>query len=170
MLTIREITSDDAAAFLDLCLRLDGETAFMMFEPGERNTTVAQQRDMITAALASSNSTIIVAEADGELAGYVAAYGGEFNRIRHSAYVVAGVRQAFAGQGIGTRLFAELDAWAMRHGVHRLELTVRTDNGAAIRLYHRMGYDVEGTRRRSLRVDDHVVDELYMAKLFALPA
>ncbi len=166
MVTIREITTTDAPSFLDLCRQLDRETTFMMYEPGERTTSVEQQQSMIAEVLASVNSTIIVAEVDGDLVGYVAASGGEFNRIRHSAYVVAGVRQGFAGQGIGTLLFSALDAWAVSHSVHRLELTVRVDNEAAIRLYKRMGFDVEGARRHSLLVDGEYVDELCMAKLY----
>jgi RimJ/RimL family protein N-acetyltransferase len=168
MLTIRDITADDAAAFLDLCLTLDRETPFMMYEPGERTTTIDQQRDMLTDVIASSNSTIIVADVGVQLAGYVAATGGEFNRIRHSAYVVAGLRQAFAGQGIGTQLFAALDVWAVAHAIQRLELTVRVDNDAAIRLYQRTGFEIEGTKRRSLVVKGEYIDELYMAKLFDL--
>lgn len=165
MLTIREITPDDAEAFLDLCLRLDHETAFMMYEPGERSTTVEEQRALISGTLESPNSTIIVAGSDSTLAGYVSASGGEFNRNRHSAYVVAGVRQEFAGQGIGKRLFTELDGWAARTGIQRLELTVRVDNAPAINLYQRMGYEIEGTKRRSLLLDGEFVDEFYMARL-----
>jgi RimJ/RimL family protein N-acetyltransferase len=50
-------------------------------------------------------------------------------------------------------------------GIQRLELTVRVDNAAAIHLYQRMGYEIEGTKRRSLLVDGEFVDELYMARL-----
>ena len=169
MMTIRDITIDDAAAFLDLCLTLDHETAFMMYEPGERKTTVDQQRDILTAVIASPNSTIIVADAGTHLAGYVSASGGEFRRIHHSAYIVAGVRQSYAGRGIGTQLFAALDTWAVANAIQRLELTVRIDNAAAIRLYQRTGYEIEGTRRRSLLVDGELVDELSMAKLIDTP-
>jgi RimJ/RimL family protein N-acetyltransferase len=169
LLTIREITPDDAVAFLDLCLCLDRETSFMMYEPDEREASAAQQRAIICAMLASPNSTIIVAESAGMLAGHVSANGGEFNRIRHSAYVVAGVRQRFTGQGIGKRLFAALDTWAAQTGIQRLELTVRVDNAAAIHLYQRMGYAIEGTKRRSLLVNGEFVDELYMAKILTPP-
>lgn len=165
MPTIRPITIADTKAFLDLCLCLDAETAYMMYEPGERTTTIEQQQAIISDALTSPNSTIIVAEVDGMLAGYVSANGGEFNRIRHSAYLVAGVRQQFAGQGIGKQLFAALDAWAVEQAVERLELTVRVDNDPAIRLYQRMGYEIEGTKRQSLLVEGQFVDEFYMAKL-----
>jgi RimJ/RimL family protein N-acetyltransferase len=165
MVTIREIVPDDDARFLELCLNLDDETSFMMYEPGERQTTVAGQRETIEDVLASAHSTIIVADAGYELAGYVAATGGEFNRIRHTAYIVAGVRQSYAGQGIGTRLFGALDAWARTTDLRRLELTVRADNVAAIRLYQKMGYQVEGTKRASLLVGGELIDELYMARL-----
>lgn len=170
MVEIRHITLDDAPAFLDLCLSLDHETAFMMFEPGERTTTLDEQREAIARILAAANSTIIVAEDAGKLVGHVSAYGGEFNRIRHSAYIVVGVRQAAAGQGIGTRLFTELDAWAAENDVLRLELTVRVDNQHAIRLYQRMGFEIEGTKRKALLVDGVLIDELYMARLIARPS
>lgn len=165
MATIRHIGVDDAQQFLDLCLRLDSETSMMMYEPGERTTTVADQRDAIDRVIQSPNSAIIVAEDNEELIGYVSANGGEFARTRHIAYVVAGVRQDRAGQGIGTSLFSELDTWAKTSGIRRLELTVRVDNDPAIRLYTRHGYEIEGTRRRSLLVDDRFVDELSMAKI-----
>jgi RimJ/RimL family protein N-acetyltransferase len=165
MVTIREILPDDAARFLELCLNLDAETSFMMYEPGERQTTVAGQRDIIEQIRSTAHSTIIVADTGRELAGYVAANGGEFNRVRHTAYIVAGVRQAYAGQGIGTLLFTALDEWARTTELRRLELTVRADNAAAIHLYQKMGYDIEGTKRDSLLVVDELVDELYMAKL-----
>jgi RimJ/RimL family protein N-acetyltransferase len=137
----------------------------MLLEADERTTTVAEQRAAIVAVLASDNATILVADAGSELAGYVAATGGSHRRERCTAYIVAGVRQAHAGQGIGTRLFGELEAWARRCGLHRLELTVQTRNEAAVRLYTKMGYAIEGRRRQPLLVDGLYVDEHYMAKL-----
>jgi RimJ/RimL family protein N-acetyltransferase len=166
---IRAISEDDARRFLDLCTALDDESTLMMYERGERPTEIYAQRDAIRAVLASENSTIIVADADGVLAGYVGAVGGEFNRTRHSAYVVAGVRAAYGGQGIGTALFVALDAWARQHDILRLELTVQSRNAAAIGLYRKMGYEIEGTKRRSLVIDGVCVDELYMAKLLDAP-
>jgi RimJ/RimL family protein N-acetyltransferase len=162
---IREVAPQDAARFLALCLALDAETTYMMLEPGERQTTVAEQRAEIAATLASGNSTILVAAAGHELAGYVAVTGGRYRRERQTGYIVAGVRQAYAGQGLGTRLFEALEVWARAHGLHRLELTVQGRNTAAVRLYTRQGFEIEGTRRQPLLVAGAFVDELYMAKL-----
>jgi RimJ/RimL family protein N-acetyltransferase len=78
---------------------------------------------------------------------------------------VVGIRHKFAGQGIGKKLFEALERWAVEHGLHRLELTVMCHNERAIRLYQKMGYNIEGVKQDSLRVDGRYVDEYYMAKI-----
>ncbi len=165
MIEIREIRPDDAEDFLRLCLQLDQETRFMMLEPGERHASIDEQRSEIARILERENSTILVATDDDRIVGYVAAYGGEFRRNRHSAYIVAGVLTSHAGKGIGSRLFSHLVDWARTVSVTRLELTVMRDNAAAIALYHKIGFIDEGTRRHSLIVDGKYVDEFAMALL-----
>ncbi len=44
---IRFIMERDAESFLELCKKIDKETEFMLFEEGERVTTVEQQHNMI---------------------------------------------------------------------------------------------------------------------------
>lgn len=97
---VREVHGGDAHAFLDLLTRIDAETDFMLLEAGERRTTVGEQRERITGLLSKDNQTILVAESNGQLVGYLVAIGGEFKRIRHRAYVVIGVLQAFTSQQI----------------------------------------------------------------------
>jgi RimJ/RimL family protein N-acetyltransferase len=165
VLTIRAIRQSDAQAFLELCLRLDDETRFMMYEPGERRTTVAEQAAAIRSLIAADRDTILVAESDGQLVGYVAATGGEFRRRAHARYIVAGVLLSHAGQGIGSRLFAELERWARDKGLHRLELSVMVHNAAGIGLYRKHGFEIEGTLRHNVQVVGEYVDEYAMAKL-----
>jgi RimJ/RimL family protein N-acetyltransferase len=166
---IRKIELEDAARVLALRLRLDAESRFMMLEPGERATSVEDQRAEIAAIQAQANSAVFLAEiGDGALAGYLSAEGGVFRRNRHVAYIVVGVLEEFAGRGIASALFRALEAWAPAHGIHRLELTVMAHNQRALRLYRRMGFVEEGTRRRAVRVDGKFVDELAMAKLIDL--
>jgi len=162
---VREVREGDAQAFLDLQTRIDSETEFMLLEVGERRTTVGEQRERIKGILSTENQTIFVAESEGQLVGYLVAIGGELTRIRHRAYVVVGVLQAFRGQKIGTRLFTELEAWARHHGITRLELTVRSDNERGTGLYKKMGFEIEGVKRQSLKVNRAYEDEYYMAKI-----
>lgn len=162
---IRTIRESDAEDFLNLCKKLDEETSFMMLEPGERTTSAEAMRERIANVLSQANSTILLAECDGQLAGYIEASGGEYRRNRHSAFLVIGILQAYTGRGIGTRLFAALEEWARQQHLHRLELTVMTHNQAGVALYKKRGFEIEGVRRHAMFVDGHYVDEYYMAKL-----
>ena len=64
-----------------------------------------------------------------------------------------------------TELFQELHKWAQSQNLHRLELTVKNDNEAGLALYKKMGFEIEGTKRHSLKVNDRFIDEFYMSKL-----
>ena len=165
MAEVRQVREEDAAALLQLQHQLDRETHFMMLEPDERTTTVAALAERIRGGLASGQELLWVAEDEGQLVGYVAAERGGFRRNRHVAQLVIGVAQSHAGQGLGARLFAAMEAWARQAGVRRLELTVMAHNRAGLGLYTKLGFLVEGLKRRSLCVDGAWVDEYYMGKL-----
>lgn len=167
MMAIREIQEHDARDFLELGRKLVEETQFMMLEPGERLTTVEEQRERISGTLSKDNSTILVAQSNSKLVGFVTGLGGAYRRNRHSVHVVIGILQAFTGQGLGTKLLSELEKWARGREIHRLELTVMVHNERAIGLYKKMGFEVEGTIRHSLFVNGAYVDEYYMAKLLS---
>ncbi len=165
MITIRHITIEDAAAYLNLRARLDDETKFMMLEPGERQSTIEQERERLGALLATDNSMVFLAESDGSLIGFLWASGGTYRRNHHAVHIVIGIRAAHTNQGIGTQLFQACEAWARERGLHRLELTVMTNNLLGIALYKKMGFRLEGTAPDALRIDGAYVDLHYMSKL-----
>ena len=162
---IRQITVNDAERFLNLSKALDQETTFMLLEPDERTTTVEQQQKHIETILDSDNQTMLVAEIDGQLIGFLGVFGMNVRRKKHSVYLVIGILQAYTGQGVGTKLFSELEKWAKEHDITRLELTVMVHNARAIALYKKLGFVIEGTKKHSLIIDGSYIDEYYMAKL-----
>lgn len=164
--TLRELVQEDAAALLNLQHRLDRETSYML-SPGERQSSILQVEDMIRGLGQAENSLILGAEADGELVGYLSAEGGSFSRNRHSAYIVTGILKRYQGMGIGGALFREMDQWARQCGMVRLELTVMRHNEAAVSLYTKQGFAIEGTKPKSLLVDGEWVDEYYMGKIYS---
>ena len=167
---IRTARPYDAAALLDLKRQLDEETAFMMYEPGERDSSVRDLAPELAATARSPNSVVLLAELDDQLVGYLELTGGSFRRSRATAYLVIGVRADAAGVGIGTGLLRHAKDWAAAHGLHRLELTVMAHNTRAVRLYERMGFSVEGRRSECLLVDGQFIDELTMAVILPAPA
>jgi RimJ/RimL family protein N-acetyltransferase len=165
MVQIRPIRPEDAEAYTRLLAQVDNESAFLLFEPGERTTTGAQWRTMISAMATEEVSTILVAEHEGELVGFLRARGETIRRLRHMLYLVVAVREAFAGQGIGTQLFMAVEEWARERKLHRLYLAVMTNNQRAIALYQKIGFVVEGRHLHAALVNGRYVDEYTMAKL-----
>lgn len=167
-MVIRPVTADDTVSFFEMMCLLDEETEYMMYEPGERRERTKDLSRLMAniEAAVSGGDLLLVAENDlGDIVGYIWGQRGDYNRVRHIAYVVVGIRETYRGQGIGTRLFELLEDWARENGVVRLELTVECPNEAAIRLYEKQGFVVEGTRSRAMKVNGEFVDEYYMAKI-----
>lgn len=163
----RTITADDAQAFHRMMCLLDEETDFMMFEPGEREARPGDVDRLRTSLETASGWDFLMGAVteDGEIVGYLWAQRGRPNRIRHTAHIVIGIREAYRRQGIGSELFGLLDTWAREGGVVRLELTVECANIAAIGLYEKCGFKVEGLRPESMCVSGRLVDEYYMGKV-----
>jgi len=163
---IRPLTLADAPAFLALLRLLDQETTFMLYEPGERRTTLAQLLGEIERLDHAPNRAIFVAAtAENDLAGYIAATGGSARRNRHKADLTIAVTQEHSGQGLGTRLMQTIEEWARAQGLHKLELTVMAHNERAIALYRKMGFRDEGRQADSLLVNGRYIDELSLGKL-----
>ncbi|POB10093.1 MAG: N-acetyltransferase [Sulfobacillus thermosulfidooxidans] len=167
MWTIRLIDKTDVAKFIDLQNALDKETQYMLMEPGELSDSVAEWEKRIVPFIDQPHNGFWVVEAvDGTLVGFLRARGHTPRRMAHSALIVVGIRQAYWGQGIGTQLFQILESWAKDHRIYRIELDVMVTNRCALGLYHKMGFQVEGLRRHSIRyTDGQFVDEYMMAKL-----
>jgi putative acetyltransferase len=94
-----------------------------------------------------------VALREGRLVGWcdIAPQVGEARR--HVGTLGMGVLREARHQGIGTQLMREAIATAWRRGLTRIELTVRVDNLNAKALYERTGFEVEGIKKHSMRVD-----------------
>ena len=162
---IRKIQPADAERFLSLNHRLDNETKTMLLEPGERNRDVESLQKRIEQTVLQSNEAIFVAEEDEVLIGYASIMGGHLQRMAHKASIVTGVLPQHGGKGVGTKLFTAMLNWAEGSDLYRLELTVMTHNASAIALYQKFGFEVEGTKRASLKVDGSYVDEYVMSRL-----
>ena len=167
-MTIRPVTAEDAEQLFEMMCHLDEETEFMLYEPGERRERT-QGPDGLRARLESAEAggDLVVAAVDESDApvGFLWAQRGGPRRVRHTAYIVVGIRQGYRRRGIGGEFFRRLEAWARESGVTRLELTVECANTAALHLYEKQGFRVEGLRPRSMRLNGAYADEYYMGKL-----
>ena len=101
-----------------------------------------------------------------EVVGHLALYPYPEPRRRHSGHFGMAVRDDWRRQGVGTKLMeAALDLADNWLGLTRLDLRVFAANEAALGLYRKFGFEVEGTHRRfALRAGEYA-DALVMARL-----
>jgi ribosomal protein S18 acetylase RimI-like enzyme len=78
---------------------------------------------------------LVAVDGDAVVGAVMGAYDGRRGWIYHLA-----VAQKIQGQGVGTRLIAELEARMARVGVRKINLQVRGDNAGVTAFYTRAGY------------------------------
>lgn len=61
------------------------------------------------------------------------------------------VARDWRGRGVGSALVAAAIEWGRERGLHKLSLGVFSHNDAAIALYRKHGFEVEGRRCKHIR-------------------
>ena len=86
-------------------------------------------------------------------------------RRRHACNIGMIVCESARGQGVGDALLsAFIDLACNWMGIKRIELEVYTDNAAALALYKKHGFTIEGTAKNYALKDGILVDAYLMAK------
>lgn len=112
--------------------------------------------------------TCLVALRDDEIVGQLGLEVLRPLRRRHVATLGIGVKASARRSGVGSALLtAAIDKCENWMNVRRIEIEVYTDNAAAIALYKRHGFAVEGTCRNYAFRDGRYVDAHVMARLAA---
>src|SRR5690606_30706041 len=166
-ITVREATPSDAAALLAHLKALAAEPGINIpLAPDEITMTLEQEKALLADIAESPRAIMLVAEADGALVGELSLKAISPRRaVRHVATLGMSVAQAWRGKGVGRALLTDALAWAPTAEITRVELYVYARNAAAIALYERFGFALEGRRRSFIREGDTYLDDLVMAKL-----
>lgn len=115
-------------------------------------------------ALEPDEGVVVFAVAAGGPIAWAEAYRLGSRRLAHVAMLTVAVADDWRGHGVGTALMAEIEAWARRTKVRKLQLHVRAGNQRAIALYRRLGYAVEGVLAEQVAADGGFEDEWVMAR------
>jgi GNAT superfamily N-acetyltransferase len=161
---IREALPEDGPAMMEAVGRIDEETDFLG-KPGEYR----RWRDGIEARLAlmreKRSGVYLLALAEGEIIGFLGGFGGFFRRSSGNFFIAhVGIRRAWRGHGIGTRLFIAIENWARAGGAWRLELRVDEANERGLALYNKRGFVSEGRIADAVFLDGRPHAHYWMAK------
>jgi putative acetyltransferase len=159
-ITIRHAEPGDYEALHTIlsCPRVFAGTLHLPFQ------SVEQVRKRIAEPPAGFYS--LVACVEGEVVGNLGLHTVDRPRRRHVGEMGMMVRDDWQGKGVGSALMAAMvdlaDNWL---NLVRIELTVYTDNAAAVGLYQKYGFAIEGTLRRYAFRDGEYVDAYTMARV-----
>jgi putative acetyltransferase len=108
----------------------------------------------------------LVAEVDGKVVGASGLSCRRSPRLRHVAGCGVSVRSDHWNRGVGSALLTAIldlaDNWL---NLKRVELEVFTDNAAAIHLYEKLDFVVEGTKHKYAFREGEYVDTHIMARV-----
>lgn len=102
-------------------------------------------------------------DVDGRLRGQLSVGGIQWGSLR-SAHIGYWVDQREAGRGVIPTAVALVSDHCFRElGLHRLEINIRPENRASLRVVDKLGFRAEGLRRRFLHIDGDWRDHLAFA-------
>jgi RimJ/RimL family protein N-acetyltransferase len=147
VINVRPATTDDVAAMIGLHEEVAAEGTWIATESPVDRDRLAR---LLVESIESEEQLRLVAVAgDGErVVGHLG-----FNPSGSGVmYLGMTLAADYRGQGVGTAMMLAAIEWARaQNGVHKIELEVWPHNAAAIALYRKVGFQVEGRRRRQYR-------------------
>ena len=102
--------------------------------------------------IGEGRTVTVLAEADGEIAGYASLHHGQVTWQRHVGEIRIQVSSRHRGQGLGRRLAAEVFAIAREVGLRKITAQMTPDQKGAIATFERLGFQPEAL------LQDFVID------------
>jgi RimJ/RimL family protein N-acetyltransferase len=163
---IRSAAEQDAKSLSEIRLQLDSETENLDREPGEAFLSEEAFRGLIRDDTASSRNIFLVADAGGQIVAFSRCEGKTLKRFAHKVEFGVAVLKDYWGYQIGYNLLSASISWADANGIKRIELHVLETNEKAIRLYKKLGFEVEGIlRKNKLLSDGKYYDTVVMGRV-----
>ena len=165
MCSIREAHIEDAENVVNYIVKVSDETNFMMSDSNERELDVKKEEEFLQSIQKSITIKMFLCEIDGEIIGICNLKGVDRKRVKHRVNLGISVLKKYWGNGIAKRLINYAVAYAKENSIKKIELTVRTDNERALKLYKSLGFFIEGEIKSFFCIDD-VYYNCYLMGLF----
>ncbi|MBS4174348.1 N-acetyltransferase [Bacillus sp. FJAT-49736] len=165
---IRTATIKDAKQILDLEYEVISEGKYFISVPDElEKPALRKQKEWIQSILENEKETLMVAELNLEVLGWIVFQSNNKKRLSHMGTITMLVGEGHRGKGIGKMLLKALLAWAENNPfIEKVSLGVFSTNERAISLYRSMGFIEEGRKVKEFKLSDNeYADDVLMYKL-----
>ena len=166
-LLIREAEPKDAAELVAFLNRVSLETDFTSLDGDGILLTSEEMEIFLNKQASSDNQITLLAFLNDKIAGIVNITADQRKRVQHIGDLFIVIGKRYWNNGLGSLLLEEAIEWAQASGVlRRLQLTVQTRNQAAIHLYQKHGFIIEGRQERGAYIEEgEFIDVYLMGKL-----
>ena len=162
-LLIREAEPDDAAELVTFLNRVSLETDFTSLDREGILLTDTEMELFLDKQAHSENQITLLALLNDEIAGLVNITADQRKRVRHIGDLFIVIGQKYWNNGLGSLLLEEVVEWAQASGIlRRLQLTVQTRNQAAVHLYQKHGFVIEGRQERGAHIEEGEFIDVYL--------
>ena len=83
-------------------------------------------------------------------------------RLRHRVEFAWFVSRDFSGKGIGGKILSEALVFAKEKGFIKAEAEVCVENLASVKLAEKFGFEIEGTKKKAMVLDDESFCDTYL--------
>ena len=166
-LLIREAEAEDAAELVTFLNCVSLETDFTSLDGDGILLTSEEMEIFLNKQASSDNQITLLAFLNDKIAGIVNITADQRKRVRHIGDLFIVIGKRYWNNGLGSLLIEEAIEWAQASGIlRRLQLTVQTRNQAAVHLYQKHGFVIEGRQERGAYIEEgKFIDVYLMGKL-----
>lgn len=159
LVIIREADETDDFAIKDVVKSVAAEKYYIVPEDSREDwhETIKE--------IKKRKGVIIVAQVKDKIVGMAYLVRGKFEKNKHVASLGITILKSYRQMGIGTAMMNHLLEWAKKQeSLEKITLEVFLTNKPAINLYRKLGFEIEGVRKKQYKIGEKYVDEVTMAK------
>ena len=162
-LLIREAEPKDAAELVAFLNRVSLETDFTSLDGDGILLTSEEMAIFLNKQASWDNQITLLAFLNDKIAGIVNITADQRKRVRHIGDLFIVIGKKYWNNGLGSLLLEEVVEWAQASGIlRRLQLTVQTRNQAAVHLYQKHGFVIEGRQERGAYIEEGDFIDVYL--------
>ena len=162
-LLIREAEAEDAAELVSFLNRVSVETDFTSLDGDGILLTSEEMAIFLNKQASWDNQITLLAFLNDKIAGIVNITADQRKRVRHIGDLFIVIGKKYWNNGLGSLLLEEVVEWAQASGIlRRLQLTVQTRNLAAVHLYQKHGFAIEGRQERGAYIEEGEFIDVYL--------
>jgi len=159
---IRQIREEDFEGYHRCLDEVACERKYLaMYEGPPREGSLGWVKNHI-----AKDQPLHVAVDEGEIVGWCDITPLPREVFAHRAELGMGLLKRYRGQGKGSLLAESAIAHARKMGIRRIDLDVRADNEAAIKLYRALGFIEEGRIKDGIRREDEGFEDVILMGYF----